>query len=118
MAKPRSINTGGLEQLWWYLEQERTQQPDAKRQVDGGVDESQGKDVVQQVQVTRQEIERHQAGGEGQEARRDEKEKDVARPLDRPDGQRVGGGQPEGQHQERRQDAGDCRVDEERREVA
>src|SRR5213593_3529763 len=100
------------------LEQEGAQEPDAQWQVDGGVDEDQGEDVVQELQVARQQVQRNQAGRKGQEARRDEEEQRVLSPLHRPDRERVGGRQPKRQDEESRDHAGDGRVDEERRKVA
>src|SRR5207302_10071048 len=118
VPKLGAVDARRLKEIGRNLEEKRAQQPHPEREVDRGVDEDQRQDVVEQVQVPGQQVQRHEAGGKRQEAGRDEEEEHVLSLLHRPDGKGVRGGQSEHEEQKSRNQACDRRVDEEGWEVA
>src|SRR5207245_2083645 len=82
VPKAGAVDPRRLKKVVRDLEQERAEQPDPQREVDRGVDEDQGEDVVQQLEVASQQVERDQAGGTWQEEGRDVEEQYVLSPLD------------------------------------
>ena len=112
-----AVDPGRVDHVPRDLLEEGAQHPDRDRQVQRGVEDDQAAHRAEQLEVAVDDEEGGDHAGRGEELGRDEEEEDVLRLLGRPDRHRVGGGDGEQHHEQRRDARGDDRVDEEGGEV-
>ncbi len=96
------------------LREEGAQHPDRDRQVHHRVEEDEQPDVVEQVDLLGEQVDRQQPRDDRQELGRQEEEQHVRPLLDRTDRQGVGRGEREHDDEDRRADARGRRVDQRR----